>query len=969
MRRSVIILIILFQICLAASGQVNLQEGLIAHYPFNGNLNDKSGNGYDLTANGGEFTTDRFGNISAYKFNNTSEYLVTNTVLSSFVVTISFWFYLNGFPPVEPGYRWGILQSDYSIYCQSDSIVAVGYPGNLNTTNSNFKLHLNKWYHLVVIGTYEMSKLYINDTLTSQGGRLPWGVDTFLNIGTGDWTKNFLLNGKIDDIRIYQRQLNEQEINELYTRRNEIDPLIINTNHRPISICKSFPEILKANKDNNLTYQWFKGDSVINGAASDTVVITEPGTYRVKETDQYGNTDISKSQLVSSFSIIKRDIISICGENANLYALTNYTGSDTLNYLWGPSDGLDDANSCCPITYPTASKEYSVTITTNKGCFVTDSVNVIVEPLVALANDTTIRCSTDAQLNVSTNYKGSNALFYNWTPATYLNNPHIRNPIAIKPKSTVYTVEVATFNGCNATKKIWLSTDNYKVPYSGLLSNYPFKGNVNDQSGNGYNLSTSGGTYSTDRFGDISAYELNGTDDYLQTDSIFKLSSCSISFWVNMKEFPSNNNQEFVFLGIGGTTNNNKPTGFGIHYQIGGVVIKDYMDVQNSPNFSYTLLLNKWYHFVVVYRFTLVSYPLWNPEYRSFKDFDLYINDSLRINFGFRVGQPTYRMQSFQRGYLQIGSMKYSSDSVRKQFFSGKIDDVMLYDRALSEQDIHGLYMDKKPNDLNASICLVSVNESDRNFVTWQKYQNAGIDSVYIYRETPSQTGQFDLIGKVSYSSPGLFIDSLSNAKIKANKYALSYIDNCGYESKKSPEQKTMYLTMNKGVGFDWNLQWEPYSGIPVETYNIYRGTTKSDLTYIGSVPGSITSFTDVDAPSGIVYYQVRIDLPMGCLNPDQPEFTGSGSNIVSNSDLKETDLILDNAIFYPNPADDIIYIRRCNSDKALLNIYNLDGKLLISKQLTNDGNTMDISVLNPGAYMVRLDDAGVSSRKILIKK
>jgi hypothetical protein len=293
----------------------------------------------------------------------------------------------------------------------------------------------------------------------------------------------------------------------------------------------------------------------------------------------------------------------------------------------------------------------------------------------------------------------------------------------------------------------------------------------------------------------------------------------------------------------------------------------------------------------------------------------------------------------------------------------------MFYDRAISTQEIHALFVDKKLSDLNATICMVSVNESERSFITWQKYQNTGIDSVFIYRESLSQTDQYDLIGKVPYSSPGIFTDSASNSRLTAYKYKILYIDNCGYESKLSPEHKTMHLTMNKGVGFDWDLHWEPYSGIPVGTYNIYRGTSKSDLTSIGSVPGSITSFTDVDAPSGIVYYQVRIDLPVECLNPDQPEFTGSSSNIVGNSDSKDTDLTTDNAIFYPNPADNIIYIRRCNSYKAFIYIFNIDGKLFLSKQLTNDGNIMDISVLNPGTYLVKLVDTGVVSTKKLIKK
>ena len=36
-------------------------DGLVAYYPFNGNANDESGNGYDGAVNGATVSTDRFG--------------------------------------------------------------------------------------------------------------------------------------------------------------------------------------------------------------------------------------------------------------------------------------------------------------------------------------------------------------------------------------------------------------------------------------------------------------------------------------------------------------------------------------------------------------------------------------------------------------------------------------------------------------------------------------------------------------------------------------------------------------------------------------------------------------------------------------------------------------------------------------------------------------------------------------------
>jgi hypothetical protein len=314
--------------------------------------------------------------------------------------------------------------------------------------------------------------------------------------------------------------------------------------------------------------------------------------------------------------------------------------------------------------------------------------------------------------------------------------------------------------------------------------------------------------------------------------------------------------------------------------------------------------------------------------------------------------------------------MKYTPTTERKSFFNGKIDDVMFYNRTLSTQEIHNLYTDWSSSGLHASICMVSVNESDRNIVTWQKYQNYGIDSTYIYRESSSQPDQYDLIGKLPYLMPGIFIDSTSNAEIQSNKYKILFKDKCGNESEKSQEHKTMHLTINKSEGNVWNLCWEPYLGIPVKSYKIYRGTSKSNLTLIDTISGSNSSYIDVSSPSGMVYYQVRIDLPQDWSNPKPIEFASSVSNIVSKLDFikSSSNEISDNTFFFPNPAQNVIYIARSNLTKSYLSIYNMSGELHLKKQL-NSSNSMDISALSPGVYVVKLVDSGVSSTCKLIKK
>src|SRR5258706_6338804 len=56
--------------------QVNLNSGLVAYYPFNGNAYDASGNGNNPVFNNAALATDRFGSPnSAYYFNGTDNYI------------------------------------------------------------------------------------------------------------------------------------------------------------------------------------------------------------------------------------------------------------------------------------------------------------------------------------------------------------------------------------------------------------------------------------------------------------------------------------------------------------------------------------------------------------------------------------------------------------------------------------------------------------------------------------------------------------------------------------------------------------------------------------------------------------------------------------------------------------------------------------------------------------------------------
>src|SRR5262245_58673818 len=72
-------------------------NGLVAWYPFTGNANDSSGNGYHGTVLGPTLTTDRFGNAnSAYNFDGNTNYISGScSGYPTAERTVSLWFYAN----------------------------------------------------------------------------------------------------------------------------------------------------------------------------------------------------------------------------------------------------------------------------------------------------------------------------------------------------------------------------------------------------------------------------------------------------------------------------------------------------------------------------------------------------------------------------------------------------------------------------------------------------------------------------------------------------------------------------------------------------------------------------------------------------------------------------------------------------------------------------------------------------------
>jgi len=217
----------------------SLKEGLVAYYPFNGDINDHSGNQFHLTQTGiSSYSIDRNGNIaSAYSadFSDGYSYLTSNkSVLKELPITISLWFKNRfTFASNDAGFTlpyYGIGLS--SLVDNGSTILRNSTASGTNRTVDGLLVYatqlnsdaftLDEWTYVTVIMEAVNDRcLYINGQKYSQFGYIE-GSSQQLSFASG--TLNIMNifpldgneSGEIDDIRIYNRALTEEEVSLLY---------------------------------------------------------------------------------------------------------------------------------------------------------------------------------------------------------------------------------------------------------------------------------------------------------------------------------------------------------------------------------------------------------------------------------------------------------------------------------------------------------------------------------------------------------------------------------------------------------------------------------------------------------------------------------------------------------------------------------------------------------------------------------
>jgi hypothetical protein len=199
------------------------------------------------------------------------------------------------------------------------------------------------------------------------------------------------------------------------------------------------------------------------------------------------------------------------------------------------------------------------------------------------------------------------------------------------------------------------------VPSNGLVAYYPFNGNANDESGNGNNGTVNGASLTSDRTDNInSAYSFNLNNNITASTNNFPSGNYSrtISLWVYLQSLTSPGGTAFLNYGM---LSPNNSCGVGLDDQ-NGIAFFSWTSPYDLIAYP-AINTSEWYHVTATFNGNTSK---------------LYLNGVL--------------LDSVQQTKNTIlSNLSIGNNSIDQQT-NGKIDDIGIWNRALTQDEIANLY-------------------------------------------------------------------------------------------------------------------------------------------------------------------------------------------------------------------------------------------------------------------------------------
>jgi hypothetical protein len=280
------------------------------------------------------------------------------------------------------------------------------------------------------------------------------------------------------------------------------------------------------------------------------------------------------------------------------------------------------------------------------------------------------------------------------------------------------------------------------VPADNLIGWWPFNGTANDESGNGNNGAVNGATLITDRFGATGkAYDFQGTNISVSMTSLLHnnpVRSFSVWFYANG---PQNGGRIYETTYLNG----------GIALYNNNILDAWYSNAQNEANVTNvnTGELNKWHHLVYI---TNCNTGLGQ----------IYLDGVLTAS---RNGAINTAPQNWQNKFMRFG-IGASGES-----FNGRIDDIGVWSRVLTQTEITNLYNSCAPPTITGTTPL---SRCDAGTVALGASASSGTINWY-----SSSTGGSSLQTGTSFTTPSInstttyYVDATNNGCTSSSRTAI----------------------------------------------------------------------------------------------------------------------------------------------------------------------------------------------------
>ncbi len=357
------------------------------------------------------------------------------------------------------------------------------------------------------------------------------------------------------------------------------------------------------------------------------------------------------------------------------------------------------------------------------------------------------------------------------------------------------------------------------IPSDSLKAYYAFTGNANDLSGNGHNGSVSGPSLTTDRYGNTnSAYQFTGIDGVTEDHRI--------DIGVASTIVPEGSDLTYVswikssgMTGVHTVVNTETGTvkGFGLWYDPGvGGVFTAFISDGTFPELRIDT--------------SLVPTGEWNFVAMTWSSVDslrLYINGALEGTA--YKSQWTYGIDYVP--HIFIGGA-HLGETGGQNSFNGTLDDIRIYNRALSAAEITALYLEGPPL---APTNLTATAGDQQIVLTWSPNAEGDFLKYYVYGgTTTAPTTLVDSTAGGNLNDTTATITGVSGDSTYY--YRITAADSAGNESAYSSEASaTVPLFFVQADGFTGGGHGEIIPGD-------YDDDGDLDILFVGSTGGSPTN-------------------------------------------------------------------------------------------------------------------------------